>query len=90
LPVPPPSGLELGVIAEVDERVLGGKRDDVDRTACAAVAAIGSAARHELLAAKTQAAIATGSGCDVDVDFVDKHRNQVSGIGNQAWARYEA
>src|SRR6185503_2776720 len=64
LSVPAASGLELGVIAEVDERVLGGNRDDVDRSARAAVAAIWSAARHELLATKTQAAIATGPGCD--------------------------
>jgi hypothetical protein len=70
LPVP---GFELGVKAEIDEGVLRGRRDDVDRAAAAAVAAIGAAARDELLAAETEAAVASVSGHDLDVDVVDEH-----------------
>ena len=70
LPVP---GFELGVEAEVDERVLGGRRDDVDGAAAAAVAAVGTAAGDELLAAEAQAAVAAVAGRDLDVDFVDEH-----------------
>ena len=53
--------------------------DDVDRAAVAAVAAARAAARHELLAAERQAAASAVSGRDVDVDFVDEHRNLVIG-----------
>ena len=59
--------------AEVDERVLAGGGDDVDGAAVAAVAAVGPAARDELLAAEAQAAVAAVAGGDVDVDFVDEH-----------------
>ena len=68
------AGLELGVEAEVDEGVLGGSRDDVDRAAVAAVAAVGTAARDELLAAEAQAAAPAVAGGDVDVDLIDEHR----------------
>ena len=68
--------LELGVEAEVDERVLRGSGDDVDRAAVAAVAAVRAAARDELLAAEAQAAAAAVAGGDVDVDFVDEHLDQ--------------
>ena len=67
------AGLEFGVKAEVDEGVLGGRGDDVHRAAVAAVAAIGAAARDELLAAETEAAVASVSGHDLDVDVVDEH-----------------
>ena len=66
--------LEVGVKAEVDEGVLRGDGGDVNRAARSSIATVWPAARHELLAAKAQAAIATGSGDDVDVDFVDEHR----------------
>ena len=66
--------LELGVVAEVDQGVLGGNGDDVDRATSSAITTVRAAARDELLAAKTQTAVATRSGDDVDVDFVDEHR----------------
>ncbi len=75
------AGLELGVVAEVDERVLGGDGGDVDRATVAAVAAVRSAARDVLLAPETEAAVAAGTGGHVDVDFVDEHiRIQESGV----------
>jgi hypothetical protein len=38
-----------------------------------AVAAIRSAAGHELLTPKAQSASASGARRDLDVDFIDKH-----------------
>ena len=67
---------ELGMKAEVDERVLGGCGDDEDGAAAAAVAAVRTAARDELLAPEAQAAIAAGACLNVDVDFVDEHVSQ--------------
>ena len=66
-------GFELGMKAEIDQRVLGGSGDDEDGAAAAAVAAVGTAARDELLAPETQAAITTAAGRDVDVHLVDEH-----------------
>ena len=51
--------------------------DDVDGAAVAAVAAVGAAARDELLAAEAEAAVAAVAGGDVDVDFVDEHQASV-------------
>src|SRR6185369_2162847 len=69
-------GFELGMEPEIDQRVLGGCGDDVDRTTRAAVAAVRAAARHKLLATETQAAIAAVAGADVDVHLVDEHLYQ--------------
>ena len=66
-------GAMLGVVAEVDEGVAVGIGDEVDRAAGAAIAAVGTAARHELLAAEAQAAGAAMPRLDVDVDVVDEH-----------------
>ena len=74
LAVPAALGGELGMEAVVDEGVGVRARDDVDRTAGAAVSAARTAARHELLAPERQAAAAAAAGFDVDVDFVYKHR----------------
>jgi hypothetical protein len=76
LPVLTVLGFEFGMEPEVDERVLGGRRDDVDRAAVAAVATIGTATRNELLTAKTQASASTVAGDHVDVYFIDEHRPQ--------------
>jgi hypothetical protein len=72
------------MVAEIDQRVLGGSCDDVDRTTRAAIAAIGAATRHELLATKTQAAVAAVAGADVDVHLVDEHPFQYEGSGLMA------
>src|SRR5688572_14907965 len=74
---------EIGVVAEVDERVLCGDGGDIDRATTAAVAAIRSAAGNVLLSPETEAAVAARTGGHVDVDFVDEHkgfRNLESGF----------
>ncbi len=72
-PVLPALGLEFGMEPVGDERVLVGAGDEVDRTAVSAVAAVRSAARHELLAAKAQAAVAAVACFDLDINFIDEH-----------------
>jgi hypothetical protein len=57
----------------LDEGVAMGIGDEVDRSALAAVAAVGTAARNELLAAEADRTATAVSGLDVDVDFVDEH-----------------
>ena len=65
--------LVLGVVAEVDERVvaLAGFHDDV--AAAAAVAAGGAAAGHELLAPEGHAAVAAVAGLYANFGFIDEH-----------------
>ena len=70
-------GVELRGEAEVNERVAVRIGDEIDRAALAAVAAIGTAARDELLAAEAERAAAAVAGLDVDVDFVDEHRVRI-------------
>jgi hypothetical protein len=60
--------------------VLAGGRDDVDRAAGAAVAAVGTAARDELLAAEADAPVAAAAGSDMDVHLIDEHRDQYKGV----------
>jgi hypothetical protein len=55
-------GLELGMKAEVDQRVLGLSRDEVDRTAAPTVAAVGPAPRDELLTPEAEATVAAIAG----------------------------
>ena len=64
---------ELGMKAEVDERVPGGRGDDEDGPAAAAVAAVRTTARDELLAPEAQAAAAAGARLNVDVYLVNEH-----------------
>ena len=63
----------LGVVAEVEEGVAVRIGDEVDRAAGAAVAAVGTAARHELLAAEAQAAGAAMPRLHHDLDVVYEH-----------------
>ena len=69
----PRSALNSGWKRKSTSVFLVAAGDDVDRAAVAAVAAVGAAARDELLAAEAQAAVAAVAGSDVDVDFVDEH-----------------
>ena len=73
LAVPAALGRELRVEAEVDEGVAVGIRDEVDRAAGAAVAAVRPAARHELLATEAERAAPAVPGLHVDVGFVNEH-----------------
>ena len=50
-----------------------GENQDVSATS--AVSAVGSSARNEAFAAKTQTAVTTGSGMNIDRDAVDKHKD---------------
>ena len=65
--------LVLGVVTEMDERIvaLRGLHDHVAATA--AVAARGSAAGNELLAAEGHAAVAAVAGFDANFGFIDEH-----------------
>ena len=58
--------------AEVRERVDALARDEIDAAAVAAVAAVRTAARDELLAPKADAAAAAGAGLDANVGFIDE------------------
>ena len=53
---------------------FSGSGDDVDGAAEAAVAAVGTAARDELLAPETQTAAAAVAGGDMDVHLIDEHQ----------------
>ncbi len=70
-------GLVLGVVAEMDQRIvaLRGFHDDV--AAPAAVAARGTAARNELLSPEGHATIAAVTGFDANFCFIDKHRKTI-------------
>ena len=65
--------LVLGVVAEVDQRVVALRRLHDDVAAAAAVAAGRAAAGHELLAPKGHAAVAAVAGFHSDFGFIDKH-----------------
>src|SRR6185503_3487422 len=67
------AGLEQLLEPEIEEGVEIGARDQVDAAAVTAVAAIGTAARDELLAAKAHGATAAMAGRDVNLDLVDEH-----------------
>ena len=67
-------GAEAVLVPQVVESVVGGVGDRPDGSAVAAVAAGGAAARDELLAAKSDAAVAAVARLDVDLGGVDEHR----------------
>ena len=77
--MPAAPGFELGVEAEIDQRVLRIGRHDEDRAAPSAIPAVGAAARYELLAPEAQAPGAAVAGGDVDVHLVDEHLYQYRG-----------
>ena len=77
--------LELGVIAEVDQGVEIRCGGEVDRAAPATVAAVGTAARHELLATEAHAAVAAVTGDRDDVDFIDEHGWNTPAAGRSRW-----
>src|SRR5690606_29578485 len=64
----------LGIEPEMYEGVAVRIRDEVNRAAVAAVAAVRPSARDELLAAEAHAAAAAGAGLDLDVGFVNEHK----------------
>ena len=66
-------GFELGMEAEVDQRIEMRACDEIDGSAVAAIAAIRTAARYELLATETEGATSPIAGGHGDIDFVYKH-----------------
>jgi hypothetical protein len=66
------------LVPEVEERGHARRRFKYDVAAVAAVATVRPAARHEFFAPKAARAITTAAGCDMDADFIDKHRCTVS------------
>ena len=63
----------LGMESIVNQCVEMRAGDEVHRSARSAVAAIGPAARYELLTAEAHGSASAGAGFDLDLDFVDKH-----------------
>ena len=65
-------GLEVLLIAVVDQRVEAIDDLDDDIAAAAAIAAVGSAELDELLAAKRHAAVSAVAGANVDLGLVEE------------------
>ena len=65
--------VEFAIESEGNERVDVGAGNREDGTAFASIAAVGAAARDELLAPEAHAAGAAVPGLYEDVDFVDEH-----------------
>jgi hypothetical protein len=65
--------LVFGVVAEVDEGVVALRAFHDNVAAAAAVAARGTAAGDELLAAEGHAAVAAVAGFDANFCFIDEH-----------------
>ena len=66
------AGREQPLEPEVQQRIQVGAGDDEDRAAAAAVPAIGTPARYELLAPEAHRSRAAVAGLYANVDFVDK------------------
>ena len=66
-------GLEMVPVAVVAKHRLARVDDQVDAPATAAVAAVGTAARHVGLASEGRRAVATVAGADGDRHLVKKH-----------------
>ena len=69
-------GLEVLLVAVVDQRVEAIDRLDHDVAALAAVAAGGAAELDELLAPERDAAVAAGAGLHIDLGFVEEFQSQ--------------
>jgi hypothetical protein len=65
-------GEEVLLVAEVDQGVEAVHRLDHDVAALAAVAAVGAAELHELLAAERDAAVAARAGAEMDAGEVEE------------------
>ena len=74
VPLPPGLGLEVVLVAEVEERRQAGIDAQDDAAAAAAVAAVGAAPRDVRLAAEGGRAVAAVAGTDPDLDVVEEHR----------------
>jgi hypothetical protein len=68
-----PLGVVVALVVKVEQRGEGGIGLEEHRAAVAAVPAVGTATRDELLAAKADGAGAAVAALDEDVDLVDEH-----------------
>ena len=66
------AGLEMLLIAEIDQRIEAGDRLGNDITAVPAVAAIRAAEFDELLAPERNAAVPARAGLNIDLGLVEK------------------
>ena len=66
------------LVPEVEERGHARRRFKHDVASVAAIATVRPTARHEFFTPKTAGAVAAAAGCDMDTDFIDKHRRTVS------------
>src|SRR5262249_3665515 len=73
LAVQTPLRLVMALVVVIEERAERGIRLEQHRAPVAPVAAVGAAARHELLTAERDAAGAPVAAFDEDVDLVDEH-----------------
>ena len=78
LSVGPAIGFEVFLKAEIEESVQVRGGDNIDRSAVAAIAAVGSTARDEFLPAEAHGAGTAVPGRHVNVYFVDKHNSRQS------------
>src|SRR5882724_1284199 len=74
LAMPPAIRFEFAVVAIAQERVVVGIRFQIDAAAVTPIAAGRTAARHELLATKRDAAVAAVARLHENFSFVNKHR----------------
>src|SRR5215472_11986604 len=79
-----PLGLEVLLVAIVDQRVQPTDRLDHDVAAAAAIAAGGPAEFDELLAAECHAAVAAVAGADIDLGLVEEFHAPVVRAGARA------
>ena len=71
--MPSALGVVVALVVEVEQRGQRGIGLEEHGAAVPAVAAVGTAARHEFLAAKADAPGAAVTTLDEDVDLVDEH-----------------
>ena len=74
VPRPPGRRPEMVPVVEVAQRRLAGIDPEMDRTAAAAIAAVGTAARHVGLLPEGRGPVAAIAGADPDLHAVEEHR----------------
>jgi len=77
-------GAKMALMAKIDERIQTLIGDQINTAAIAAIAAVRTAERDELLAPKTDATIASAACKDLDSRFIDElHVTNFLGPGNK-------
>lgn len=76
--MPSALGGVLGIVAEVQQRIVVFARDQNHVTAATAIAAAGPPARNKFFPSKREAAIAAVAGFDRNDYFIDEHNGTPS------------